>query len=906
MNPYNFARVQLLEILFHRPVQLIDAMKKNTYLILLCCFVSQLYAQKARPSFYAYYTHLPSAQAFEASSPTGDYADIVVVLPTGKLTFWRGTSYLPEWQTSRGKWKLEELVPRKGDGDQTMPDRANTFSHVAIVKHTLDTILIHWRYLPVFQLSAYPFAHVGFGPTDFVDEYFTITANGRVQRKLVRGTQRVDDYLTPANQHIQLIQLNFNGLRSGKLSAPALPTQQISVANKMQSKPGLYAPVAAFHFDEASGDQTSEAIAGSSYPVDGHKVLWKKGIAGTALQFDGYNSKISIPATAVQRISDLSLSTWIVIGAYPWNWVPIIQSGGKAGFFLGLNAYGFPGFRVCIEGKQYELVSKTHLERNTWYNIAATYSGEKGLLTLYINGRETELMPVPKGQLSYGAEGLRIGKANELAMPTDAVRPNRTYLSSIGFDGLIDELQVFHQYLSKERIQNNYQSYLAADGTAAQPDIQVRQFPRFSPSKQFRAYYTHLKYYETWDNLWRFGDYPDVVVEFANSPARFVFWRGTSYIPHLVNDKNQWFTNEFNETWNKSGGEGCMEPMSDKENYTSHARIVEQSPARVVVHWRVALMDVNRHIYANFDTTSGSGDWIDWYYYIYPDGVALKKMRLYTHGELNHEWQESIVLMEENQKPEEVLEKKPVFTSIDTSGIETFYNWEKTPPPSVNFNGALVHKTNLVSDWDVYTIQHFTGGNVYNSELTPYSVFCTWNHWPTAQIASDGRHASFPDRASHSSTTHVKWDFYKTEKGQRPFAEKLLMEGLSKQSSAELYQLALSWLYPAPIRKLSGISTAAYDPAQKAYQLEITQENFIFSLDASAKTPVVNPVVVISNWNTNIQCELRIDDKLLKSGIDYEQGVIYNTSGTQSLIIWIKTTSTKPLAFSIKTSTNVR
>ena len=30
------------------------------------------------------------------------------------------------------------------------------------------------------------------------------------------------------------------------------------------------------------------------------------------------------------------------------------------------------------------------------------------------------------------------------------------------------------------------------------------------------------------------------------------------------------------------------------------------------------------HVVANYDQETGWGDWADWYYYIYPDGVAVK------------------------------------------------------------------------------------------------------------------------------------------------------------------------------------------------------------------------------------------------------------------------------------------
>ena len=96
------------------------------------------------------------------------------------------------------------------------------------------------------------------------------------------------------------------------------------------------------------------------------------------------------------------------------------------------------------------------------------------------------------------------------------------------------------------------------------PHIQKRSFPNPEIGSQFRAIYTHLPYYETWENLWRFGQYPDVVVGFDKLPVRYVFWRGVSYIPMIVNESNQWFTNEFSETGFTEKAPGDCEPMSDK------------------------------------------------------------------------------------------------------------------------------------------------------------------------------------------------------------------------------------------------------------------------------------------------------------------------------------------------------
>ena len=95
--------------------------------------------------FYGYYTHVDSMEAFDKASRTSPHSDIVVRIGEGRLVFWRGKSYLPYWETPNGKWSLEEVVPRKGDGTDEMPDRVNAFSHVDLVTNEDDTVVVEWR-----------------------------------------------------------------------------------------------------------------------------------------------------------------------------------------------------------------------------------------------------------------------------------------------------------------------------------------------------------------------------------------------------------------------------------------------------------------------------------------------------------------------------------------------------------------------------------------------------------------------------------------------------------------------------------------------------------------------------------------------------------------------------------------
>ncbi|RKY09018.1 MAG: hypothetical protein DRP65_08330 [Planctomycetota bacterium] len=67
----------------------------------------------------------------------------------------------------------------------------------------------------------------------------------------------------------------------------------------------------------------------------------------------------------------------------------------------------------------------------------------------------------------------------------------------------------------------------------------------------------------------------DVVVRFDTGDHKFVFRRGTSYIPCWVTDTEIWYTNEFIERrgYHSPNTKGCCEPMSDKQCRYSHVRI---------------------------------------------------------------------------------------------------------------------------------------------------------------------------------------------------------------------------------------------------------------------------------------------------------------------------------------------
>lgn len=60
-----------------------------------------------------------------------------------------------------------------------------------------------------------------------------------------------------------------------------------------------------------------------------------------------------------------------------------------------------------------------------------------------------------------------------------------------------------------------------------------------------------------------------------------------------------------------------------------------------------------------------------------------------------------------------------------------------------------------------------------------------------------------------------------------------------------------------------------------------------FSLSATDKSPVLNPSIVIKNWGSNASASLKIDGREQTEGSHFRQGIIRDTDGTQTMVIWL-------------------
>jgi hypothetical protein len=661
-------------------------------------------------------------------------------------------------------------------------------------------------------------------------------------------------------------------------------------------------PVAWWKSDEEKGRVAFDTISGREDSIGGN-FRYIEGISGTGLKCDGFTTRIVRKAADAPRLSDaFTIEAWIAPQAYPRNFCAIVnqERDHRAGYFFGINEAGHIGLHVAVDGRWQRCVSKTSVPfMEKWSHVAGIFEEDVGI-TVYIDGKPSGSLPV-KGKLSFAGDvDLQIARNHKSTKmkPELLVRPNVNFPIWYSFDGIIDELKIYRRALSADEIEQAYQAS-KPDGP---PPLKWRKLPRIpAGEKRFGAVYCHLKFYPEWDDLWRVADHPDTVVNFDEGPYKMVFWRGTNYNMNLVTENGKWVGDQSAEEGG-GGTIGCCEHMSDKQCRYAHVRIIENHDARVVVHWRYALNDVLYRI-AKQDRLTGWGAWADEYYYVYPDGVAVRHFTV--HGVGGCSITEPAALNSPGEIAEDNLEVEAV-TMANMAGEIRSHSWDPWPSSGrtgapfdnalPNANICVVNFKSVSKPYYIYEpgtrIIPYGGGT---RELrTEYSKFPTWNHWPTSMDPSDGHYPVVPDRVTSSAITSPEPPMEKIGDNS---AEGRFIVGLTDKVIDKLSPLARSWLQP-PGLYVEGeqFSSEGYDKNQRAYVISKQAKGKLLLkvlLDGSTDSPIVNPAFVVENWGRP-GAKVLVDRKAVKLGKNCRVGVRPTLEGTD-LIVWLKIEAVEPL-----------
>jgi hypothetical protein len=330
--------------------------------------------------------------------------------------------------------------------------------------------------------------------------------------------------------------------------------------------------------------------------------------------------------------------------------------------------------------------------------------------------------------------------------------------------------------------------------------------------------------------------------------------------------------------------------MSDKQCRGSSVSIIENTDARVVIRWRHALYDV-RYNLPNEDPATRWGDWTDETHTIYPDGVSVRRLKMWGTNPLKpHDVQEATIFNNPGTAPEDNIDLNAV-TLANLRGETQTYSWEGgVGGPFERPNNAIIELVNIKSAYKPFVIVPPKGARLTQySDRSPWSHFPCYDHFPTAQIPSDGRRATASDKATSSCLSNWVWDYYETDDRS---ATKIMMTGLTDKPAAELVPLAESWTKPPKLKALSdGYKGGKYDPAQRAYVItQKTPGMVAFDLAAGENSPVVNPCFVVRNWGDS-DVKVALDGNLLPLGKDLRVGHVPALEGTD-LIVWARYGST--------------
>ena len=832
----------------------------------------------------------------------GKYADVVVnVADKRQLVFSRATSYLPYLQTPKGRFPLKQLV-------QCRDDPMCLCSYVRIVEDRPEGIIVHWRHVPDPARVVM---------TEVIHEYFAITPDGKVRREVRVGQPRLDDFNDPANVTVQQLSLTADGITELSLSQARRSSEsRPAVAGSPIRKGVVGSPAAWLKFDDGlkpNRDQAQEAVKGTICPAAGNKTLWKKGVSGTALAFDGYFSKVTLPKAIAPRVTDeLTLEAWVVLGAYPWNDAGIVhRSSGKPitpeqykhgyrdpyvyrpwkmeGYLLGIDPYGRAIFKLngdqvgggALQAKE-TVPREDVLPTYRWTHLAGTYG--KGKMSLYVDGRLVDSKPA-SGAITAPDRDVLIGLNGDPQRISDPVSHSKFAANNnlplvYGVEGLIDEVRIYDRALSAEEIRQSFQAFSPTPADVGHPDLEKRILPgqvTGAPAKEFGASCQTLKYHELWDDLWRPSKYRDIVVRFDNAPCSVVFWQGTNFGSAWVTENNKWMSDQ---SWEIGGPHGCAEHMADKRGRFDRVRLIENTKARVVVHWRYASIDVG-YVFPRANV------WADEYYTIYPDGVGVR----YVEG-INGGWHDTQFLSQPGTTCLDNMDLTAL-TVANLSGQSKDLTWQlPNQVPGNPLKDACIKRINFKSRWKVFDVYRQgvkigQWGAQEQSKHTADPFAGPWNHWPVGLNPSDGRYAVSDDRVTHAAL------------GGAGGVGSIIIYGFTDQPASSLVSLAKSWNHPPMLAKAQGCQSNGYDQTQRAYRLAATAEAISFTLSGSKDSPIHNPCFVIENWDSDRPSRVTINGKDVKLGKAFRQGIVRDTDGTRTMIVWLELESTSSVQLGI-------
>jgi hypothetical protein len=362
-----------------------------------------------------------------------------------------------------------------------------------------------------------------------------------------------------------------------------------------------------------------------------------------------------------------------------------------------------------------------------------------------------------------------------------------------------------------------------------------------------------------YEGAWEAG-LRDVVVWLPNG-ARYVFWRGSSYIPFWAGRHNTGFCTEWAEIISQpEGAVDCVEPLMDKTLRYSRVEIVESTTARVHVRWSYQSTDFNYKVWGDAAVED---------YYFYPDGFGTRVLNLKSDPKNDYELSEFISLTPQGAYPFDVLPHEPV-DALFLDGRKRQFRFPNPigkkgePSPRETAGVPAIYRLRLNKEEELAAVYFnpketklppivfapfFDGGEM----VTP----CYWgSHWPLARGNSTGR--SIDDRIQFTPCHNSVMSWGGTRPSPLQTSELVTLDtlgrarpmtvrrwawliGMTDASDRRLIEWAKSYSTPLSFG-LSGarLDFNSYSPERRAIGMTVTDR--VVQITTNPGPPCVNPV----------------------------------------------------------------
>jgi hypothetical protein len=344
--------------------------------------------------------------------------------------------------------------------------------------------------------------------------------------------------------------------------------------------------------------------------------------------------------------------------------------------------------------------------------------------------------------------------------------------------------------------------------------------------------------------------------------------------------------------------------MQDRRCRYSHVRVIENTDARVVVHWRYAPVSAHDNLWRENPKTTRAC-WVDEYYYIYPDQMAIRNVSWKT-GTLSgggKQFQESLAFTQPGQLVSDVVEDAWA-TVANLKGETRTLKYCREPDRDKPYpEDLLIQRFNFKAANKPSII--FETGNrmryVFDRKMGErgLDVPGACNHWPVGQAACDGRTVQAADRPTHALGFPISSPPLHEQDGRSWWHG---LYGMTRLSMEDLVFVAKSW-NKAPELELTskGFRSEGYDLGRRAYVLDredtALDGRLSLRLMGGADSPVYNPAIVVNNWDRE-SFTLTLNGKKISAGKDFRTGVHHTLEGSR-VIIWIRTTSAEPVSITL-------